>query len=89
MKKEEILKELAILGIEIKTDNYKELQALLKEAKKPKETTQEKAIDIKLDEKEAPKVKRNPERKALLEAYKIQNPVKFESKGFAEELKNL
>jgi len=50
---------------------------------------QEKVIDIKLDEKEAPKVKRNPERKALLEAYKIQNPVKFESKGFAEELKNL
>ena len=49
----------------------------------------EKAIDIKLDEKEAPRVSKHPERKALLEAYKIQNPTKFASKGFAEELKNL
>ena len=55
----------------------------------------DKVIDIKLDEKEAPKVvSASAKKKAyeiLIEAYKVQNPVKYEHKKEAlmAKLKNL
>lgn len=49
-----------------------------------------KAIEVDMDKKdEVPKKMSKKDRKKLLSAYKVQNPVKFESKGFDEELKNL
>lgn len=55
----------------------------------------EKAIEIRKDEKEEPKVISKSEKRrtfeALIEAYKIQNPVKYEHKKarLEEKLKNL
>lgn len=64
-----------------------EVAAIQKEVDK-KRASGNKVIDIKLDEKEK-QPKAEIDRIALLEAYKVQNPVKFAAKGLDKELKKL